>query len=752
MASISSSSLSSTSSFMSDYGFNEIKIYRDQYLGSGAYGIVCKAKCDQLPCAAKLLHPTFLVPGNWAADKFMQECSFLASLKHPHIVQFLGLHTEPSSGQAALLMELMDESLTSFLERYRSTGQSVPLYLQVNMSHDVILALQYLHSNGIIHRDLSSNNVLLLGECRAKVTDFGMSKLTCNSSPLSSLTQVPGCPVYMPPEAWISPPVYTEKLDIFSLGVLIVQMTTCCLPNPGPLEVLIADERSPTGFMKLPVSELNRRSEDIAQISSDHLLKDIALECLTDRAEQRPTSKDLCQKLETLKISEHYKDSKDNIGHLVSEVSTDTCDSSHKMDSLEKTIKEKEMELQRKKERITTLEGEVKSLKGIVSEKDSVIEKLKAKAVTQKEVSSQPYKDEDGRITLSSLSPEVLSVISKDSEYRVFNIAYDVKQGKVVFHLYPEAEGIEQNTRVFLQVYQHFFNSGQLRVEFLPIPATFPSEFVGKVLAYCGLKSNVSPLEYIKEANMIKVISKSLELHKNTTKLLNNLLNLQLMLSEERKLTLKKGNIVDENVSIIVSSANSGLMHRWGVSAAINVASQFEVQKHCNEYVEKHGGLDIGQIAHTKAGGNLKCKWIIHAVGPAGILISDEKIDSTMKVEIVKEMKGMMHRILQRAEKLEATSIAIPAISTGSLMLVASVAAKGILEGLSSYKFSPSSCLVDICVVILRDNIFKEFVDEFIELQLKGPKKAPANSSPDDLLSSSPSLSSSSLPSSCRHQ
>ena len=736
---------------MSDYGFNEIKIYRDQYLGSGAYGIVCKAKCDQLPCAAKLLHPTFLVPGNWAADKFMQECSFLASLKHPHIVQFLGLHTEPSSGQAALLMELMDESLTNFLERHRSTDRTVPLHIQVNMSHDVILALQYLHSNGIIHRDLSSNNILLLGECRAKVTDFGMSKLTCNSSPLSSLTQVPGCPVYMPPEAWISPPIYTEKLDIFSLGVLIVQMITCCLPNPGPLEVLIADERSPTGFMKLPVSEVDRRSEDITQIS-DHPLKDIALECLTDRAEQRPTSKDLCQKLETLKMSQYYQDSKGNTGQLVNEVPTDSSDSSHKKDSLEKTIKENEMELQKKKEKISTLEREVKSLKEIVSAKDFVIEKLKAEAMTRNEALNQPFKHEDDRTTLSSLSPEVLSIISKDSEYRVFNIAYDVKNGRVIFHLHPGAEGIEQNTRVFLQVYQHFFNSSQLRVEFLPIPATFPSEFVGKVLAYCGLKSNVSPLEYIKEANMIKVISKSVELHRNTTKLLNNLLNLRLMLSEERKLTLKKANIVDEDVSIIVSSANSGLMHRWGVSAAINVASQFEVQKHCNEYVEKHGGLDIGQIAHTKAGGNLKCKWIIHAVGPAGILINNEKVDPTMKAEIVKEMKAMMHRILQRAEKLEATSIAIPAISTGSLMLVASVAAKGILEGLSSYEFSPSSSLVDICVVILRDNIFKQFVDEFIELQLKGPKKTPASSSPNDLVVSSSSISSSSLPSSCRHQ
>ena len=69
-------------------------------------------------------------------------------------------------------MELMDESLTKFLERPESTGP-LPYHSQLNICHDVALALAYLHSNGIIHRDLSSNNVLLIGEgSRAKVTDF----------------------------------------------------------------------------------------------------------------------------------------------------------------------------------------------------------------------------------------------------------------------------------------------------------------------------------------------------------------------------------------------------------------------------------------------------------------------------------------------------------------------------------------------------------------------------------------------------
>ena len=111
-------------------------------------------------------------------------------------------------------MELMDESLTRFLERL--TGP-LPYHSQLNICHDVALALAYLHSNAIIHRDLSSNNVLLIGEgSRAKVTDFGMSKLMDMNPRMTPLTQVPGTPAYMPPEALISPPHYSSKLDCFS--------------------------------------------------------------------------------------------------------------------------------------------------------------------------------------------------------------------------------------------------------------------------------------------------------------------------------------------------------------------------------------------------------------------------------------------------------------------------------------------------------------------------------------------------------
>ena len=177
------------------------------------YGAVYKAKCDQLPCAAKVLHPTILDPydpGGAAKimERFQQECAFLESIRHPNIVQYLGMTRDPQSRLPVLLMELLDENLTKMLQ---NSQQSLPYYIQVDICHDIALGVAYLHSNDIIHRDLSSNNVLIMAKSRAKVTDFGMSKLAGATPSRTPLTMCPGTVAYMPPEALHEPPVYTKS-------------------------------------------------------------------------------------------------------------------------------------------------------------------------------------------------------------------------------------------------------------------------------------------------------------------------------------------------------------------------------------------------------------------------------------------------------------------------------------------------------------------------------------------------------------
>ena len=286
------------------------------YPGSGAYGKVYRAKCGQLPCAAKLLLFQDNDPGTRnLITKFLQECQFLSTIKHPSIVQYLGTATDPQSRRTVLLMELMDESLTKFLER--TTGP-LPYHSQLNICHDVALALAYLHSNGIIHRDLSSNNVLLIGEgSRAKVTDFGMSKLMDMNPRMTPLTQVPGTPAYMPPEALISPPHYSSKLDCFSHGVLTLQIITRNFPTPGDATTYMEHPRYSTGRALVQCPETERRRKDIDLIEPSHPLRPIALHCLKDRNAERPSADELCGRLASLKREPRYTHSVEQTrGHV----------------------------------------------------------------------------------------------------------------------------------------------------------------------------------------------------------------------------------------------------------------------------------------------------------------------------------------------------------------------------------------------------------------------------------------------------
>ena len=302
-------------------GFRSVQLFKDQTLGIGSYGAVCKAKCDDLLCAAKILHPTLFDPTaqlqvsrkqehRLPIRRFEQECEFLSTMRHPNIVQYLCMHQDPDTGLPVLLMELMDDSLTHFLE---SSPQPIPYHIQVNICHDITLALSFLHSNGIVHRDLSSNNVLLTGNIRAKVTDFGMAKLG-DLNPQATrytFTMCPGTDVYMPPEAVQDEPVYTEKIDCFSFAVIIVQTWTRQFPKPGNRRQVVEINHPglPRGTVEVRLAEVDRRQNHISQMDPNHPLLPIALDCLKDKDSERPSAQQLCERVASLKERSEYSDS-----------------------------------------------------------------------------------------------------------------------------------------------------------------------------------------------------------------------------------------------------------------------------------------------------------------------------------------------------------------------------------------------------------------------------------------------------------
>ena len=115
-----------------------VRLFMDEVLGVGSYGKVCRAERDHLLCAAKIIHETLFDPTATAVqrqrasrrgshephhlgpetpfERFRQECEILSNLQHPNIIQYLGTHQDPATGLPVLLMELMEKSLTRYLE------------------------------------------------------------------------------------------------------------------------------------------------------------------------------------------------------------------------------------------------------------------------------------------------------------------------------------------------------------------------------------------------------------------------------------------------------------------------------------------------------------------------------------------------------------------------------------------------------------------------------------------------------------
>ena len=233
-------------------------------LGKGGWGEVKVAHFRSLKVAAKCLHEVIISPYNMSA--FSREMNIASKIRHPNLLQFIGATTE---GNPIILTELMPTSLRKELE---SGGLAYPAILSISV--DVACALNYLHlfkPHPILHRDVSSANVLLqpmgVGHgWRAKVSDYG----SANLQPLAR-TNTPGNPVYSAPESPY-PRRHSPAMDVFSYGVLLIEMMVCQFP------------------------EKEKRKDHIEAITRP-ALKDLIQRCLLENYRRRPTMADIIKEL-----------------------------------------------------------------------------------------------------------------------------------------------------------------------------------------------------------------------------------------------------------------------------------------------------------------------------------------------------------------------------------------------------------------------------------------------------------------------
>ena len=327
-------------------------------LGRGTYGRVYAVKYCQTICAAKEIHSILvegvgLVEMQRTMESFVRECRQCSTLRHPNVIQFLGVYYPTGGGDAnkmrlpVMVMEMMANSLTSFVDKHKK----IPVHIKYSIVHDVSLGLCYLHNHDppIVHRDLSPNNILLTVHHVAKISDLGVAKVIKADS-RKTMTKAPGTVDFMPPEALDDTPEYGPPMDVFSFAGIILHTFNQQWPSPSKQVQFDPESRK-----MMALSEVERRQQYLDKmIGEAEALRLLVEECLDYDPAVRPTIATVCERIQMNKDA-YTKDSPED-------VITD------RLYSIE--------QLKKKDHKIAQLSNEVEQLKSKNEQQKSTIEKV----------------------------------------------------------------------------------------------------------------------------------------------------------------------------------------------------------------------------------------------------------------------------------------------------------------------------------------------------------------------------------------
>jgi serine/threonine protein kinase len=291
-------------------------------LGSGSLGVVVEAIWQQaITVAIKKLH--FLDEAALAAigivlsthellairDRLLHECHTNSNLRHPNIVQFLGVVVDASTREPRMLMmEHMSGGSLAVLLHGDAAGNgraALDTKRQVAILIDVCCALRYLHSRQppILHLDIKPDNILLDGVTgRAKLSDLGESHLVQSVAQHTRRSTVigttgpfgVGTPLYMAPEMRHVDDEKSSRTDMFSMGVVMCEVSSGRRPNPGPETERIAGQR-----LLREVPEPERRAADIASMRNEQL-RSIVEHLIVDEMRERSSAQQVLASLQRL--------------------------------------------------------------------------------------------------------------------------------------------------------------------------------------------------------------------------------------------------------------------------------------------------------------------------------------------------------------------------------------------------------------------------------------------------------------------
>lgn len=217
-----------------DVDLSQLKI--GAVLGSGATGVVYSATYYDQTVAVKKLHPHIATEPD-VVDSFVQEAEIWKPLTFRSILQLYGVCLEP--GNVCLVMEMGAMSLADLLYK-EALYPDLPWARRLTIAKEIAAALLYMHSKGVVHRDIKSMNILLTSDHATKICDFGMARLLedlehdpehATSPERAERTPevITGTPQWLAPEVGEGE-VYSKAADVFSFGVVLWEIAARQLP------------------------------------------------------------------------------------------------------------------------------------------------------------------------------------------------------------------------------------------------------------------------------------------------------------------------------------------------------------------------------------------------------------------------------------------------------------------------------------------------------------------------------------------